>query len=255
MGAERRGSRWWTKLIAVVVVVGLLGAAAEFALRLIIPGVIAGAVRTELKLTDDHPVDVSLGGSTLLNAVRGGVGDVTVEVPDAPVMNGIQADGSLHADLVPFNPTSGDITNGTVDLTLDKDQLGPVISLLTQGVAQTGEVQGGELVVGRSVETFGQQLTISARLGVKAVDGAVEIDPLGLSAAGFDLSTEQLAQATGSLLDPILKPQTVCIADQLPRGITLTDIVLSSTGSVTLKASLAPGIISDSAEQQQGTCD
>lgn len=254
MSRERNGSPWWAKLIIVVVVIGLLGGAAELALRLLIPGVIAGAVRTQLHLTDDHPVDVDLGGSALLSAFRGGVGDVTVDVPDAPLVEGIQADASLHADLVPFNPTSGEISDGTVELRLDKKQLGPVIETLTQGVAQSGEVKNGELVVGRSLEAFGQQVKFSARLGVQAVDGAVKIEPLGLSAAGFDLSADQLAQATGTLLDPVLKPQTVCIADQLPAGVKLTDIALSSTGAVTLRADLAPGVLSDEKQRAMGTC-
>ncbi|WP_336660770.1 LmeA family phospholipid-binding protein [Leucobacter sp. USHLN153] len=254
MGRRRRSSPWWVKLIAVVAAIGLLAGAAEVALRLIIPGVISGIVRDELRLTDDHPVDVSLGGSALLHALGGGVGDVTVEVPDAPLIEGITADGSLSADRVPFDPSTGEISGGTVKVVLGADQLDPVISLLTQGVAQSGEVRDRELVVGRTIETFGQELTISARLGVQAVDGAVKIDPLGLKAAGFDLSAEQLAQSTGSLLDPILQPQTVCIADQLPAGATLTDITLSSTGSVRLEAALAPGILSDPAQQELGSC-
>ena len=254
MSAERNGSRWWTKLIIVIVVVGLLAGAAELALRLIIPGVVAGAVRSQLDLTDDHPVDVALGGSALLNAFRGGVGDVTVDVPDAPLVEGVLADAALHADLVPFNPTSGEISDGVVELRLDKEQLGPVIETVTQGVAQSGEVRDGELVVGRALEAFGQQVNLSARLSVEAVDGAVKINPLGLQAAGFDFSAEQLAQATGTLLDPILQPQTVCIADQLPAGVTLTDIVLSSTGTVTIRADLAPGILSDPDQREKGIC-
>ncbi|UOQ60255.1 DUF2993 domain-containing protein [Leucobacter rhizosphaerae] len=251
--SERR-PRWWLRILGVVVALGLLAGAAEVALRLIIPGVIAGAVRSQLNMTDDHPVDVSLGGSALFSAVRGEVGDVTIAVPNVPLLEGVETDASLHAAAVPFDPTSGEISDGTVELVVPKDQLGAVVDLVTSGVAQTGEVRDGALVVGRSIEMFGQEVQLSASIGITVVDGAVEIEPLGVKAAGFDFTAEQISAATGSLLDPVLQPQTVCVRDQLPAGVTLTDISLSSTGSATIRASLAPGILSDPAQQAQGTC-
>jgi len=223
-------------------------------LRLILPGIITGAVQSQLKLTDDHPVEVDLGGSQLLAAVGGGVGDVTVEVPDTPLIEGLVADVKVHADRVPFAVTTGDLSGGEAELTVPKDQLDGFAGILTQGLAQTVEVRDGGLVVGRTMEMLGQQVPLSATLGLKVVDGDVEIEPRGASAAGFDLSAEQIATATGDLLAPLLKPHVFCIKDRLPAGITITDIELSSTGSVSVRADLAPGIASDPAEQANGTC-
>jgi hypothetical protein len=251
--AVRKG-RWWLRILGVLLGIALLAGAAEVALRLIIPGVIGSIVRDQLQLTDDHPVEVSLGGSALLHAVRGGIGDVSVEIPDAPLVEGIPVDARVHADFSPFDPQSGEINGGTASLTVPKEQLGSVISLLTAGVAQTGEVHGGELAVGRTVEAFGQKLTLTARIGLAVHDGDVEIQPRGVNAAGLDLSAEQISQATGSLLDPILQPQTVCVRDRVPAGVTLTDIVLSSTGSVRIEADLDPGILSDPAQLEPGSC-
>ncbi len=251
--AERRPRRW-AGILAVVIALGVLAGAAEFALRLIIPGVIENAVRDQLRLTDDHPVEVSLGGSALLNAVRGGVGDVTVTIPDAPILEGIELEASAHADFSPFDPQRGEISGGTATLTVPKEQLGPVVEMLTSGVAQTGEVSDGELVVGRSVDILGQQVPLTASLGLAVANGDIEIEPRGVSAAGFDLDAEQIAQATGSLLDPILSPHTVCVRDRLPAGIELTDIALSSTGSATISARLAPDIFSDPTRLEPGSC-
>ena len=246
---------WVKRLIVIVASVAVLAGLGELALRLIIPNTISGAVRTQLKLTPDHPVDVSLGGSALLHALTGRVGDVTVSVPDAPLVEGLTADAEVRAASVPFNPISGEIREGSVSLTLSEAQLGPVISTLTSGVADSGEVQDGALVVGRTMEIFGQQVPLSATLRLKAVgDGDVEVSPEGLSAAGFDLSAETIAQIGGSVLEPLLQPRTVCVRDQLPRGITLTNITFSSRGSVIIDADLAPGILSDPAEQAKGSC-
>lgn len=250
----QRKPRWWARALGVVAVLALLVGAAEVALRLIIPGVIEGAVRSELKLSDDHPIDVELGGSTVLGALRGGVNDVAVIAPGVPIIEGLTADARVHADFTPFNPTTGEIQGATVALTVPKDELGPTIELLTQGIAQSGEVRGDDLVVGRSLELFGQGVSLEASLRLGVENGEVTVEPTGVKAAGFDLSAEQLGAATGSLLDPILKPQSVCIADRLPRGIELTAIDLSSTGSVTLRAALSPTILSDSAQQELGSC-
>lgn len=250
----RGESRWWKKLIGVVVALVMLGGAAELGIRLLVPAAIEGVARTQLKLSADHPVDVQLGGSALLNALRGGVGDVTVEVPDAPLVDGIVADATVHAGLVPFNPMAGEISDGVIDLKIAPDQLGPIVSVLTKGVAKSGEVRDGDLLVGRSVTLLGQEIPLTIALGVSIADGDVVLEPKQVSAAGLDLTAEQIAQATGTLLDPILHPEPVCVRDQLPAGVTLTDLKLSSTGSVTLAASLAPGAVSDPKLRAKGSC-
>lgn len=247
--------KWAKRLTAVVVTIAVLAGLGEIALRLIIPSTIAGAVRSQLKLTPDHPVDVSLGGSALLHALTGRVGDVTVDVPDTPLIEGLTADASLRAGSVPFNPTSGEIREGSVALTLSQEQLGPVISTLTSGVADSGEVRDGALVVGRTMELFGQQVPLSATLKLAVVDGGdVQVTPEGLSAAGFDLTSDMIAQMGGSMLEPLLQPRTVCVRDQLPKGLTLTDLRFSSTGSATIEAALSPDILSDPAERDPGSC-
>lgn len=251
----QRKPRWWARALGVIAVLALLAGAGELALRLIIPGVIEGAVRSELQLSDDHPVDVELGGSTLLGALRGGVSDVSVAAPDVPIVDGLTADARVHADFTPFNPTSGAMEGATAALTVPKDELGPTIELLTQGIAQSGEVRGDDLVVGRSLDLFGQSVSLEASLHLGVEDGEVTVAPTGVKAAGFDLSAEQLGNATGSLLDPILKPQALCIADRLPRGVELTAVDLSTTGSVTLRAALSPTILSDPKQQELGSCE
>ncbi|MBL3700502.1 DUF2993 domain-containing protein [Leucobacter luti] len=251
----RGRSSWWKKLLGVVIALAVLGGAAEFALRLILPGVIETAVRGQLKLSGDHPVDVTLGGSTVLNAFRGGVGDVTVTVPETPLVDGIVADATVHAGLVPFNPLTGEIRDGTVELTVPQDQLAGVVKLLTKGVATTGEVRDGELVVGRSVTILGQEIPLTIGLGLSVADGDVLLEPKQVSAAGLDLSAEQISQATGALLDPVLHPAPVCVRDQLPAGVTLTDVTLSSTGTAIIEAKLAPDAVSNPAQRAKGSCE
>ena len=122
--SERR-PRWWLRILSGVVVLALLGGAAELALRMIIPGIVGAQVRQALDLSSDHQVETELGGSVALRALTGKVGDVTVRVPDAPVVSGIVADLSAHADSVPFNVAGGEIVGGTARITLSSGPARP----------------------------------------------------------------------------------------------------------------------------------
>lgn len=245
--------RWVKVIIALVLTLGVLGGLAEWGLRLAVPGIVEGAVRQKLDLPRSHPVDVELGGSALLHAIRGGVGDISVEVPDAPVADGVRATLTFRAEQVPFGVTSGAMTAPHAEIFVPADDLGPVISLLTNGVADTGKTSSGELVVGKQLEALGFTVPIEATLGLSVVDGEVLVEPRGLSAVGFDLTTEQLAAATGGLLEPLLSARQICVAEWLPRGATLRDVKITASGARVAFA-LSPTLLSDSAEQQRGTC-
>lgn len=250
-----RKPRWWLRALSVIVVLGLLAGAAELALRLIIPNVIAGAVREQLHLTPDHPVDVSLGGSALLHTIAGRVGQVSVSIDDAELVDGLRGDVALRADSVPFAFSEREISGGTAKLTINREQLPAAISLLTSGVADGAEVRGGELVVSRTMELFGAEVPLSVNLALGVNGGDVTIEPRSVTAAGFDLTADEIRSASGGALDDLLSPHTVCVRDRLPQGVELTGITLSSTGSVELRVALAPGIISDPAQREPGSCE
>ena len=245
---------WVKRLVIILAVIAMLLVAVEVALRMIIPGAVAAAVREQVGLTEDHPVEVDLGGIALIHAVTGRVGDLDVQVDRMPIIGEVSGQVGLHADSIPMRPTSGDLRGASAQITLTEKQLDPAISLITGGFAQSGEVQGGDLRVGGSVPMFGQEVAVSVALAVDIVEGDVVVTPGALNAAGFELSSEQIAGFAGGVLDPMLSTHTICIRDQLPQGIELTDIHLSSTGTVTVAADLAPGVLSDPAQREPGSC-
>ena len=58
----------------------------------------------------------------------------------------------------------------------------------------------------------------------------------------------------GGFMWPILIILCLGIAIVIVKGITLTGIDLSSTGSVSLRADVAPDIAANPAQQQPGSC-
>jgi hypothetical protein len=251
---DQPAPRWGLRALAVVTAIGVLAGAGELAMRLIIPGVVEGAVRSQLDLSPDDPVDVTLGGSVLLNTIQGGIGDVSIIMPDVPLVDGVEAELDVHADRVPFNPLEGEMRGGTARITVGNDQIAPLVELATQGFAQTGEVRGNELVIGRTVEFQGRQIPLTISLGFEISDGAINLEPARVAVAGFELSSEQVAAATGSRLDPILQPQTLCVRDRLPVGVTLTGVSQSNSDALLIEAKLAPDLMSDPKQRQKGSC-
>ena len=116
----KRKPRWWLRIIAALFAIAALAGLAELGLRAIIPNVIAGLVRENLHLSAKHPVEVELGGSALLHALAGTVGDVTLRVPALKVMDGIEVDMAATAASIPFNPGNGEIKGASASATISR---------------------------------------------------------------------------------------------------------------------------------------
>lgn len=245
--------RWAKALIAIGISLAVIGVVAEIGLRMFVPGIVEGVVRKQLDLPKSHEVDVELGGSALIHALGGGLGDISIEIPDASVIDGTSATLAFHAERLPFAATSKDMTGGSASVFVKSADLGPIVSLLTSGAADSGKTGDGEITVGRAIDAFGFSVPISASIKASVEDGKVKIVPTGLSAVGFDLSADQLGAATGGLLDPLLQPHVLCVSDRLPAGVMLDDIKVSRTG-VRVDVSLAPDFLSNKAQLDPGVC-
>lgn len=256
-GAGRSKPRWWRRILITVVILAVLAGGAELALRAIIPGIIGNVVRENLALPEEHPVDVELRGSALLPALTGRVGNVSVTVPDVQAFDGIEATLYASADSLPFDPTKGEIVGAEASAKIPASSMGAIVSLATDGLVDEGDVRPGELIVGRTLPLLGFEVHITAGLAVSAQDGELLIQPTSISAAGFDLTAEQLRPLLGEAAVTLLDPHSICLSDKLPAGIELADVDLAQTalgGSATVTIDIAPDILSNPAQQDPGTC-
>lgn len=255
--APRAKRRWWLRILVAVVALVVLAGGAELALRAIIPNVIANVVREHLKLDETHPVAVELGGSALLPALTGRVGDVSVTVPDVQVLDGIEATLHAHADSLPFDPTKGEIRGATASAKIPASSMGAIMGLATDGLVDEGDVRPGELVVGRTLPIFGFEVHLTVSLAVSVQQGDLLIEPTSFSAVGFDLTADELRPLLGDAAAKLLDVHTVCVSDKLPAAITLTEVALSYTGgggAATVSIDIAPDALSNPAQQEPGSC-
>lgn len=256
--AKKRRPRWWLRAILALLLVAVLAVAAEFALRAIIPNVIANAVRENMGLPGTHPVKVELSGSSLLPALTGHVGEVEVTVPRVEVFDGIETTLFASAESVPFDPTKGDIVGATASATIPSSSMDALMKLATDGLVDEGEVRDGELELGRTMQIFGFDVHLTVGLAVSVQHGDLLVEPTSINAAGFNLTTEQLRPMLGDSAVALLETHTVCVRDRIPAGITLTDVELTTTalgGSAKVTASLDPDILSNPEQQQLGSCE
>lgn len=254
----RRWRRFWIVAAVIVVLLGLLVGGAELLLRAVIPNVIAGVVRDKIGLSQQHEVDVELGGSALVPALGGHVGSVDLRIPDLEVVDGIAADVSAHADSIPFDPTKGRIEGAAATATIGSDSVGPLLALVTDGVVDDGTVKDGLLEVSKTLQLFGYDVQVSAEFGLSVQDGNLVIDPSSINAAGFNLTAEQLRPLLGDNASALLDTRSVCLRDRLPEGVTLTDIELQQGvlgGSAAVTAKFDPELLSDPTKQQFGSCE
>lgn len=258
----RAPKRRWRRVILVVtiviVVLAVLAALAELLLRLVIPTVIESTLREQLQLSAAHPVEVEIQGSTLLPALTGQVGETTVTVPDVLIFEGIEATLRAEVKSMPFDPTSGEIVGATASATIPSSSMNTIVSLVTGGLADAGDISAGEVIVGRTIEIFGMQVAVNASLHVSIEDGDLLIQPTAIKAAGFDLTAEQLRPYLGDVAAGVLDVHTICIRDQLPAGITVTDLDFSQTplggATATITAALDRDILSNPKKQLVGSC-
>ncbi len=259
-GRDKRRPRWWLRILSTVLVLGLLVAGVEVALRAIIPGIIATSIRDSFGLSPEQPITVQLQGSALVPALSGRVGQVNVTVPNVEVLDGIYATLEASADSVPFDPTSGTIEGGTASVSVSSRSFGQVVSLATNGFVSIGEIVGNQVRVGTELGLFGFDVPFTALLALSISDGDLLVEPTSVQATGFDFSVEELRNLTSGPIAELLSPHRICVSDRIPRGITLTDITVQERfvapqARLTLSVALAPDVLSNPAQLEMGSCE
>lgn len=246
--------RFLKRFTIAVIVVAILALAGELVLRQVIQSRIADEVRSSMQLADDHTVNVTLGGSALLHAAQGGVGDVTLHVPDVQILEGVAVDASAHASFAPFDTKNGELRGGIGSLTVPSSELDALVSQITQGFAETATVNQGNLRVERTLDVLGQEMPVSVTLGLSIADGDILVTPVDLQAGGLSIDAEALRSFAPGFAETVADGHAVCVRDRLPQGITLKSLAVEDSGAVTLDADLDPEILSNPAQLELGTC-
>jgi hypothetical protein len=252
---RRSRSRRGAVVIVVVIVLVLLAVAAVIADSLVRRGVAdtaATSVRDALELPADHPVDVDVAGWAVLPQLISGKFDrLDIRTEDV-ALDELSGDVSLVLRGVPASG-SGALDSGTATTALDADSVTDLISERSTVPIDSVVLDAPLVRVATSVEVLGLSLSAGVGLELGAVDGQIELTPSEVTVAGATFPADDAAQRFGGLTDGLLGPGTLCIADSVARGLTLTDVEVGDE-SLNATFSLAPTFLSDPAQQEPGVC-
>ena len=79
------------------------------------------------------------------------------------------------------------------------------------------------------------------------------LTPSTFEVGGAQIDAGQLSQRFGALADVVVRDWTVCIAEYIPAGVTLTDVRVDGDVLVA-DADVDGGIVGDPDLQENGTC-
>lgn len=251
----RRRLRAWPWIVAAVIVVGLAIAAwfaAEWIARGLVERTIREQVITNLALPEDQVVDVTVEGVVIPQLIAGTLDDVTVSSDDV-TLGALQGDMTVHAQGIAIRgDAAAEAASATVRL--DEAQLQSLLSTVDGFPAETLALAAPDVTMSTELTFLGLSIPIGVGLTPSAADGDIVLTPASLQLGDADISADDLRDRFGSLADTILRDWTVCIAQYIPAGVTLTSISVEGD-HVVAELDVDGRIVSDTSLQENGTCD
>lgn len=246
--ARRR--RWPWVVLIVVLVLALLVVAAELVARAVLPGVVRSIVIEQLDLPADQQLDVETEGILLPQLLAGRLDTLQLST-DAVTLEGITGAADVTATGVPLR--GGDLGGADGTIRIDQDQFTTLLSA-TDLPVDTVEFAAPNATLAGSFQVLGTAVPVSVTLMPGAVEGDLELTPVAASVGGVDIDLDRVGSSLGSLGEGITEPRRVCIADQLPAGLTLTGVEIVDDEAV-IDIDVDGAIVTDEGLQEKGTCD
>lgn len=249
VAARPKRRRWPWVLLIVVVVLGLLVVAAEFIARAVLPGVVRSLVVDELDLPADQQLDVEADG-ILLPQLIGGTLDSLHLSTDSVTLEGITGAADVTATGVPLR--GGDLGGASGTIRIDQTQFTALLAdtdLPVDAVA----FDAPNATVSGTIPVLGIDIPVSLTVTPGAVEGDLELTPVELSVGGLVIDAGQVGSTLGSLGETLTRTQQICIADQLPAGLTLTGLEIVGSEAV-IDIDVNGAIVTDEALLEKGVC-
>lgn len=248
--AEAASRRRWPWVLAIVVLVlAALVVAAEFIARAVLPGIVRGIVIEQLDLPADQQLAVEADGILLPQLIGGRLDRLDLST-DAVSFGGITAAVDVTALGVPLRGGELMSADGTVRI----DQ-GEFTTLLMAADLPIDELAfaAPDVTASGSLDMLGIPVPVSLTVTPGADAGELLLTPVELRIAGIVLNAEEISQRFGKLAAEITGTQRICIADQLPAGLKISQVEISGTEAV-IGIDVDPALTSDVALQSNGVC-
>ncbi len=245
----RRHRRWPWVLLVIVVVLAALVVAAEFVARAMLPGVVRSLVIEQLDLPADQQLDVEADGILLPQLIGGSLDRLHLST-DRVTLEGITGAADVTATGVPLR--GGDLRGAEGTIRIDQDQFTALLAS-TDLPIETVALDAPNATVSGSISVLGASVPVSLTLTPGAVDGDLELTPVSASIGGIEIDASDVGSNLGAIGSGLTEPQRICIADQLPAGLTLTGLEIEGTSAV-IDLDVDGAIATDETLLEKGTC-
>lgn len=252
-GAPRRRSPVGWIIAVVLLVAFLVGAwfVGDWLARDITQSTIRNTVIAQLGLPKDQQVDVELDGSVLYQLIVGSLDEVTVSSDDV-ALGPVTGDVVVHATDVPVRG-GGPVGGGTAQLTLDEAQLKTLMGSVEGFPADTLGLAAPNVTMTYPAQVLGISFPIGVALTPSAAEGDLVLTPASFTLGDADIAADDLRNRFGDVAKTVLAPVSVCIAEYIPAGMTLSGVAVQGAGLVA-DFRLSGGILTDPTLRDKGTC-
>lgn len=248
--APRRRRRGWVVVIVVVAVLAALVVAAEFAARAIVPQVVRSQLIENLGLPADQAIDVEIPGLVLPQLAVGSIAQMSVSADDVGV-EGIS--GDVRVDIQDAPVRGGDWSSARAVVLLDEDQVRTILSRVDGFPVDAFRLAPPEVALDTELNLFGAAIPLGVRLSAAAEDGDLVLSPTTFRLGDVDVSADALREQVGPLVGSFAQSWPVCLAQYLPRALTLTGVAVEERG-VVATFEIDSAILRDETAQQPGSC-
>lgn len=177
-----------------------------------------------LNVKDPSTVKVDIGkGPVLFQALAGKLNQIDVTASDV-TFGELSGAATLHAEDI---PTDANAKTKVLDITfsLPEDQ---VASQLTQSLgditADSVTLDEPEIVVNTTIDLFFFKLPVGIGLQPSADQGQLVFTPTTVTLGDKSYTPEELRKELGDLAEPFLAKQQLCVSDQIPAALSVTDV-------------------------------
>ncbi|MFN3708167.1 DUF2993 domain-containing protein [Microcella sp.] len=208
--------------LVALVVVGVLLIAAELVARSIVADRVDAELRHAFALDAEHPLTSSVDGPlVVLQLAQGRLDRVRAEIPGVEA-GSIRADVRVVAEGVALDARQpSERVEATVRIA--ESDVSRLLGAVGQAVVRDIQLVDSEVVLVTGFDVFGLGFELAAGVVPSIEGGVVSLEPSSLSLNGARVELADLRGQFGGVIDPIvdplLAPRDVCIAEALPVGL------------------------------------